>query len=94
MICKKGKRLLKYVEKNFNKIKDPTTKTLFDLANIYKSFKNYSKSIEYYNLVLDKLDPNSLSYADTIYRRGSSYERMGNYDKSDADLTLSFKIKS
>ena len=86
------KAALKYVEKNFNKIKDPTTKTLFDLANIYKSFKNYSKSIEYYNLVLDKLDPNSLSYADTIYRRGSSYERMGNYDKSDADLTLSLKL--
>ena len=86
------KAALKYVEKNFNKINNPTTKTLFDLANIYKSFKNYSKSIEYYNLVLDKLDPNSLSYADTIYRRGSSYERMGNYDKSDADLTLSLKL--
>ena len=44
------------------------------------------------NLVLSKLDPKSISYADTIYRRGSSYERMGNYNKSDSDLTLSLKL--
>ena len=83
---------LKYVENNFKKINDPSAKILFDLANIYKNFKNYEKSIKYYNLVLSKLDPKSISYADTIYRRGSSYERMGNYKKSDSDLTLSLKL--
>ena len=83
---------LKYVENNFKKINDPSAKILFDLANIYKNFKNYEKSIKYYNLVLSKLDPKSISYADTIYRRGSSYERMGNYNKSDSDLTLSLKL--
>ena len=83
---------LKYVENNFKNINDPSAKILFDLANIYKNFKNYEKSIKYYNLVLSKLDPKSISYADTIYRRGSSYERMGNYNKSDSDLTLSLKL--
>jgi tetratricopeptide (TPR) repeat protein len=65
---------------------------LYDLANIYKNFKKYEKAIEYYSIVLSKLDNNSSTYADVLYRRGGSFERIGQYDKSDADLLRSLEI--
>ena len=83
---------LKYIEKKIKNLKNPSTKILYDLANIYKNFKKYEKAIEYYSIVLSKLDNNSSTYADVLYRRGGSFERIGQYDKSDADLLRSLKI--
>ena len=83
-----------FIEKNFVKIKKPNYKIYFDLANIYKNFSQYEKSIMYYNLVLQELDNNSLAYADALYRRGSCYERIGDYKNSDKDLLDSLKVKS
>ena len=42
--------------------------------------------------MLSQIDENSDSYADTLYRRGGSYERLGQYQKSDSDLLQSLKI--
>ena len=86
------KASLLYIEKNFEKINKPSTKIFFDMATIYKNNKKYNKSIEYYNRVLSKLSKESQSYADTLYRRGGCYERMGNYEMSDNDLLNSLKI--
>ena len=83
---------LKYIEKKIKNLKNPSVKTLYDLANIYKNFKKYEKAIEYYSIILSKLDNNSSTYADVLYRRGGSFERIGQYDKSDADLLRSLKI--
>ena len=83
---------LKFVENKFSKFKKPSTKILFDMANIYKNYKKYKKAIEYYSIVLSQIDENSDAYADTLYRRGSSYERLGQYQKSDSDLLQSLKI--
>ena len=83
---------LKFIERHYVKYKDPHYKIFFDVANVYKNFGKYQKSIEYYNLVLDKIDINSDSYADTLSRRGSSYERMKNYKKSDEDLLKSLSL--
>jgi len=83
---------LKYIENKFKNIKKPSTKILYDLANIYKKFKKYEKAIEYYSIVLSKLDYNSSIYADVLYRRGGSFERIGQYDKSDVDLLRSLEI--
>ena len=49
------------------------------MANIYKSNKEFKKSIKYYSLLLEKLDENTDAYADVLYKRGSSYERMKDY---------------
>ncbi len=87
-----NKKSLDFIEREFNKIYNPSPKILFDIANIYKSFKKYKKAIEYYSKVLKKIDQNSEVYADVLYRRGGSFERVGNYEKSDKDLLESLKI--
>ena len=90
---KKDNEALDYFEKKINKFKNPSTKILYDIANIYKKFKNYEKAIEYYSLVLSKINKNTSTYADVLYRRGGSFERMGNYEMADIDLLKSLEIR-
>ena len=80
------------MSKSLKMITDPNYKILYDVANIYKNFEKYSISISYYNEVLSKLDKNTETYADTLYRRGSSFERLKDYSKSDRDLLESLSI--
>ena len=82
---------LKYIEKKIKTLKNPSTKIIYDLANIYKNFKRYEKAIELYSKVLLKID-NSSVIANVLYKRGGSFERIGNYDKSDDDLLRSLEI--
>ena len=83
---------LKYIEKNFKNIKNPSAKVLFDLATIYKNSKKYEKAIELYTSVMNIMDKDDLNYADLLYRRGGSFERIGKYEKSDKDLLDALKI--
>ena len=83
---------LKFVEKKLLEFKNPSTRITFDMANIYKNYKKYEKAIEYYSIVLSQIEENSEAYADILYRRGGSYERLGQYQKSDSDLLLSLEI--
>ena len=84
---------IKFIEKKIKVFKNPSIKILYDIANIYKNFKKYQKAIEYYSLVLYELDNFSSTYADVLYRRGGSFERIGDYEKSDIDLLNSLKIR-
>ena len=77
---------LKFIESNFKKIKNPSNKILFDLAAVYKNSKKYEKSIDLYTSIMSTTDKSSLNYADLLYRRGGSYERIKEYKKSDRDL--------
>ena len=61
---------LKFIESKFNSIKDPSIKILYDLANIYKNFKKYEKAINYYSIVLSKLEKDTPIYANVLYKRG------------------------
>ena len=83
---------LKYLEKNFKKINNPSTKILFDMANIYKSFKKYDKAVKLYSKVMQRIEKDTSMYADLLYKRGGSYERLGNYEKSDIDLLAALNI--
>ncbi len=85
-------KFLLYIENKFKKINNPNPKILFDMATIYKNNKKFKKAIKYYTEVLSKIEKNSESFADTIYRRGGSYERMGIYDMADKDLLKSLEI--
>ena len=87
-----NKKSLNYLNLKFKKIKNPSVKMLLDLANISKSFEEYNIAIEYYNNVLPKLSMNSINYSDILYKRGSSYERLGEFSKSDKDLIQSLEI--
>jgi len=88
-----SQKSLNYIEKKFEDYPNPTTKIIYDMANIYKRNKEFEKSIKYYSLILEKLNMNSDEYADVLYKRGSSYERIGDDKKSDEDLLKSLSIK-
>jgi len=83
---------LNFINSKFKKIKNPSLKILFDMANITKGFEEYETSIVYYDKVLSKISLNSESRAEILYRRGSCYERLGQFEKSDKDLLNSLKI--
>ena len=85
------KESLKYITSEFSKIDHPNNKMIFDVANFYKNSKQYGKAIEYYSMLIDSLDDEDIK-TDLLYRRGGSYERMGEYKKADKDLLESLKI--
>ena len=86
------KESLNYITSQFNKIEKPNNKILFDYANINRNAKEYKKAIKYYTILLEKIGNNSLTSADILYRRGASFERIGEYEKADQDLLDSLKI--
>ncbi len=83
---------IKYIVSKFEKIDEPNIKMNFDLANFYKNSKNYNKAIEIYSQIISNLDDTSLIKTDLLYRRGGSYERLGNYEMADLDLLQALKI--
>ena len=46
----------------------------------------------YYTEIISSLNIDSRIKSDLLYRRGGSYERLGNYQKADEDLKNSLKI--
>ena len=75
------KESLNFINKKFKKIENPSIKIIFDIANFNKNSKKYKKAIVYYDQIISMIDPNSFIYANLLYRRGSSYERLGSYLK-------------
>tara|TARA_B100000686_G_scaffold349991_1_gene444702 strand:- start:6 stop:1694 length:1689 start_codon:yes stop_codon:yes gene_type:complete len=83
---------LNFINSKFKKIKNPSLKILLDMANITKGLEEYETAIVYYNKVLSKISLNSEARAEILYRRGSCYERLKQFEKSDEDLLNSLKI--
>jgi tetratricopeptide (TPR) repeat protein len=83
---------LDFINLKFKKIKNPSIKIVFDIANFNKNAKKYKEAIRYYNQIISKIDINSQLYADILYRRGGSYERLADYVSSDKDLLKSLEI--
>ena len=81
-----------FITSKFKKIKKPNFKILFDIANFYKNSKNYEKAVEYYSEIISILDKDSEIKSELLYRRGSSYERLKNFKKSDEDFINSLNI--
>ena len=86
------KESLNYIVSQFNKITEPNNRILFDIANFYKSSKEYSKAIKYYTELINSLSDESEMQSDLLYRRGGSYERSGLYEKADKDLLDALNI--
>ena len=84
---------LNYITAEFKKISQPNNKQIFDIANFYKNSKKYEKAIIYYSKIIDNLNVNLDMKADLLYRRGGSYERIGEYEKADQDLLNALKIR-
>jgi len=83
---------INFISAKFNNIGDQNLKMVFDIANFYKNSKKYEKAIEYYTQIISTLDENSDIRSDILYRRGGSFERLGNYKKADQDLLHSLEI--
>ncbi len=90
---KNDEEALVYIEEKFNNYKNPPINILLDMGNIYKRNKKFKKSIEVYTQVLNQLDYKSEVFAEILYRRGGSYERIGEHIKSDKDLIESLNIR-
>ena len=83
---------LEFINLNFKKIKNPSLKIIFDIANFNKNAEKYKEAIKYYDQIILKIDNNSQLYAEILYRRGSSYERLGDYVSSDRDMLRSLEV--
>jgi len=83
---------LNFINSKFKKIKNPSIKIILDIANFNKNAKKYKVAIGHYDKILTKININSDLYAEILYRRGSSYERLKDYKKSDRDLLKSLEI--
>ena len=84
---------LSYIESKFKEYSNPSIKIIYDMANIYKRSNQFKKSIKYYSEILKKINENSEAYADVLYQRGISYERLSDNESSDKDLLKSLSIK-
>ncbi len=83
---------INYIESEFNKIANPNNKMQFDLANFYRNAKEFEKAINLYTKLLNIIDDNAFIRSDILYRRGSSYERIKDYEKADKDLFASLEL--
>src|SRR6056300_939603 len=88
----KEKQALNHINEKFTKIKNPNIKFVFEMGDFNKNLKEYESAIKYYTTVMEFLDPNSDVMSDLLYRRGGSYERLGDYVSSDQDLLEALKI--
>ena len=62
------------------------------MANFYKDKKYYKKSITYYSLDLKKINSKHFLFPKILDRRGTSYERMGDWESAEKDLLESLEI--
>jgi|TARA_B110001450_G_scaffold253797_1_gene277938 tetratricopeptide (TPR) repeat protein len=86
------KASLNFINLEFKNIKEPSIKMIFDMANLNKNSKEYKKAIYFYDQIIPEIKKDKLIYSEILYRRGSCFERIGNYKKSDRDLLESLKI--
>ena len=89
---KNAEESINFIYSRFKNIKNPSIKIIYDIANFNKSAKKYKEAIKYYDQILPKINKNSRFYAEVLYRRGSSYERLGDYKNSDRDMIKSLDI--
>ena len=93
LIEEKGKKhSVKYLEKEFNSLSNPNFEHYYELANFYKDNKYYKKSIEYYSLALNNIKKDHFLVPKILDRRGTSYERLNDWENAEKDLIESLKI--
>ena len=93
LLKEKGKEYsIRNLEKEFNSISNPTFENYYELANFYKDYEYYKKSIKYYSLALEEINYDHFLVSKILDRRGTSYERLGDWENAEKDLMESLNI--
>jgi len=89
----KGKKYaIDNLQKEFYSIKNKNFEHYYELANFYKDNEYYEESIKYYTLALDELKQDHLLVPKILDRRGTSFERINDWENGEKDLIKSLKI--
>ena len=62
------------------------------MANFYKDNEYYKESIKYYTLVLKEIKKDHFLVPKILDRRGTSFERLGDWKNAESDLIESLEI--
>ncbi len=89
----KGKKYsVSSLENQFNLLSNPNFEHYYELANFYKDNEYYEKSIKYYSLALNEIKKNHFLVPKILDRRGTSFERLGDWENAEKDLIKSLEI--
>ena len=93
LLKEKGKKYsINSLKKEFNLLSNPNFQHYFELANFYKDNEYYKESIKYYSLALRKVKSDHFLVPKILDRRGTSYERIGDWENAEIDLLKSLEI--
>ena len=93
LLKEKGKESsVKKLQKEFDSLPNKNFKHYYELANFYKDQEYYEKSVKYYSLAIKKIQEHHSLFATILDRRGTSYERLGDWKNAEKDLTQSLEI--
>jgi len=80
------------LENEFKLITKPNFNHFYELANFYKTNQYFKESIKYYSLALKELEDGHFLIPKILDRRGTSYERLGDWKNAEKDLLKSLEI--
>ena len=80
------------LEDEFNLLSNPDLEHNYELANFFKDREYYQESIKYYSLALQNIKQDHFLFPKILDRRGTSYERLGDWDNAEKDLKESLRI--
>ena len=93
LLYEKGKKYsVNSLEKDFNSLPNPNFEHYYELANFYKDNEYHKESIKYYSLALKKIEKDHFLVPKILDRRGTSFERLGDWENAEKDLIESLKI--
>jgi len=93
LLREKGKKYsVRSLENDFNLLKNPNFNHYYEFANFYKDHEYFEQSIKYYSIALDKIEKDHFLIPKILERRGTSYERLGDWKSAEKDLIDSLKI--
>ena len=86
------KKSLNYLTNIYRNI-DKNIYRTFDFANFLRGYEKFGESIKLYSEILLKIDKKDIMYPRVLDRRGTAYERNGNWELAEKDLLLSLEIE-
>jgi len=93
LLDEKGKKYsVTSLEKDFNLLSNVNFEHYYELANFYKDNEYYKESIKYYSLALMEIKKDHFLVPKILDRRGTSFERLGDWENAEKDLIESLKI--